>query len=574
MSDASRSGEYEAPHQKDESKKSFVAHSYQAEWHDTIEAVCNELLPEYGLQPWYAEYNYDPTTTLRDKIVSMIDNAPYGIYDLSYWRANEGSPWVMPCNVLIELGIAIALNRPTILLRHVGNRMAEISLPKSIQSVAQKICEFTGDYSLEVVLRKYLSDPAHLSTDYDWHHHRCRFGEIDCSHLQVYPHTAMIGRDNLHCHIADGSDADQLDFRHIVETVLGRFNNISYSYLDKGSVPNGYTFLLCAYCQLIRSTPFAIYRITPDTSPDTYIAIGISIGLEYRFKYKIPRFMITKDMQYVPSLLHGYQCVVVKNLHALKTCLPQFVQHVMTKIDEPAYWRPQELPFETRVPYSFPVHEEGEVVEEERIAVNVQPVIFSIQLRYERSSRAWTLEQLAAELGVSEQTVFRWESGVVQPARRYREKLCEIFDKSPEELGFIDQQRSEKTKKETNSTIIDTRRGNVLAGSYSGLQLDRVHRQVRIDGILLPRPLPAKQLKLLEFLATRAGRVCLREEVSQAVYHESYVRYRDDRRLDALIERTRQCIGDDQRNPRFIETVRGIGYRLNNYNEEYPEILA
>jgi DNA-binding response OmpR family regulator len=43
------------------------------------------------------------------------------------------------------------------------------------------------------------------------------------------------------------------------------------------------------------------------------------------------------------------------------------------------------------------------------------------------------------------------------------------------------------------------------------------------------------------------------------------MRHRDDGRLDALIERTRLQIGDDQRHPRFIETVRGIGHRLNNY---------
>src|SRR5579859_3955872 len=350
MSGASQSGGHKVSHQQNEPQKCFVAHSYQAEWHETIEAVCNELLPEYGLQPWYAEYNYDPNTTLRDKIVSMIDSAPYGIYDLSYWRKDEHSPWAMPCNVLIELGIAIALNRPTLLLRHTGNGIAGIALPKSLQSISQ-IYEFTGgDYSLEKALREHFSYQADLPTYSDWQHYHCCFGEINCSYLQVYPHTALITHDKLHCHIADGPDTDQLDFRRTVEAALGKFNNISYSYLDKGNVPIGYTFLLCSHCQLVRSTPFAIYRITPDTSPETYIAIGISIGLEYRFHYKIPRFMITRDMQHVPSLLQGYQCVPIRNLHTLKTTLPQFVQQILTKMDERAYWRPQELPFEICVP--------------------------------------------------------------------------------------------------------------------------------------------------------------------------------------------------------------------------------
>lgn len=101
--------------------------------------------------------------------------------------------------------------------------------------------------------------------------------------------------------------------------------------------------------------------------------------------------------------------------------------------------------------------------------------------------------------------------------------------------------------------------------STQGLQLDYVQRKVRIDGIELPKSLPPREFKLLEFLARHAGKVCLRGETNQAVYDERYVPHRDNARLDALIERTRLHIGDDQRNPRFIETVRGVGHRLNNY---------
>jgi DNA-binding response OmpR family regulator len=102
------------------------------------------------------------------------------------------------------------------------------------------------------------------------------------------------------------------------------------------------------------------------------------------------------------------------------------------------------------------------------------------------------------------------------------------------------------------------------------LQLDRIQRRVYIDGMLLPKSLTGKQFELLDFLAAHAGKVCTREETNRAVYGESYIPHRDDARLDALIERTRLQIGDDQRNPRFIETVRGVGHRLNNYGEATP----
>ena len=103
--------------------------------------------------------------------------------------------------------------------------------------------------------------------------------------------------------------------------------------------------------------------------------------------------------------------------------------------------------------------------------------------------------------------------------------------------------------------------------STQGLELDRTSRCVRVDGKLVSKPLSWRQFVLLEFLAARAGKICPREETSRAVYGERYMRHRDDARLDALIERTRVHIGDDQRHPRFIETIRGVGHRLNNYSD-------
>lgn len=95
-----------------------------------------------------------------------------------------------------------------------------------------------------------------------------------------------------------------------------------------------------------------------------------------------------------------------------------------------------------------------------------------------------------------------------------------------------------------------------------GLQLDRVNRRVYINGRPIPKPLSQRAFRLLEFLSLHANRVCSREEISKAVYGDAYCPDRDDARLDALIERTRKQLGDDQRQSRFLKTVRGIGHRL------------
>ncbi|HTK11305.1 MAG TPA: winged helix-turn-helix domain-containing protein [Ktedonobacteraceae bacterium] len=98
-----------------------------------------------------------------------------------------------------------------------------------------------------------------------------------------------------------------------------------------------------------------------------------------------------------------------------------------------------------------------------------------------------------------------------------------------------------------------------------GLQLDLVRQQVWIDGVLQTKRLTVREFKLLRFLASHAGDICSREETTWAVYGEEYVAKDDAARLDALVERARKSIGDTSRPPRFLETVRGTGHRLNAY---------
>src|SRR5690242_12767089 len=58
------------------------------------------------------------------------------------------------------------------------------------------------------------------------------------------------------------------------------------------------------------------------------------------------------------------------------------------------------------------------------------------RLREQRELRGWTQEQLGQQVDASAVTVSRWESGIV-PDLYHRRKLCEVFGKSPQELGFM-----------------------------------------------------------------------------------------------------------------------------------------
>ena len=57
-------------------------------------------------------------------------------------------------------------------------------------------------------------------------------------------------------------------------------------------------------------------------------------------------------------------------------------------------------------------------------------------LQAARLDKGWKAARLAAELGVSETTLSRWENGRQQPTLGHQQRLCEVLDKDPAELGF------------------------------------------------------------------------------------------------------------------------------------------
>ncbi len=70
--------------------------------------------------------------------------------------------------------------------------------------------------------------------------------------------------------------------------------------------------------------------------------------------------------------------------------------------------------------------------------------------------------------------------------------------------------------------------------------------------------LSATEFKLLLYLAERKGKVFLRDQLLDAIWRdEAFV---EPRTVDVHIRRLRAQIEDDPANPRYIKTMRGIGY--------------
>ena len=58
-------------------------------------------------------------------------------------------------------------------------------------------------------------------------------------------------------------------------------------------------------------------------------------------------------------------------------------------------------------------------------------------LRHARELRGWSQHDVAQRLDVERYYVSRWERGVIFPSPHYRQRLCTLFDKNVEELGFV-----------------------------------------------------------------------------------------------------------------------------------------
>ena len=90
------------------------------------------------------------------------------------------------------------------------------------------------------------------------------------------------------------------------------------------------------------------------------------------------------------------------------------------------------------------------------------------------------------------------------------------------------------------------------------LVLDRDRHEVTVAG--RDPSLTALEFRVLAALLEADGRVLSRDQLMDAVYPggEAVVL---DRTIDALVKRLREKLGDDAVRPRYVMTVRGVGYR-------------
>ncbi len=93
---------------------------------------------------------------------------------------------------------------------------------------------------------------------------------------------------------------------------------------------------------------------------------------------------------------------------------------------------------------------------------------------------------------------------------------------------------------------------------HGDLVLDRERHEVTVGGV--PAVLTAVEFRLLAVLLDAGGRVLSRDRLLDAVYGDDGIDILD-RTIDAHVRRLRDKLGDDPERPRYVATVRGVGYR-------------
>ena len=109
-------------------------------------------------------------------------------------------------------------------------------------------------------------------------------------------------------------------------------------------------------------------------------------------------------------------------------------------------------------------------------------------------------------------------------------------------------------------------RGAATAAEIIGvgpLAINLAERTVEVDG--QPVTLTAREFDLLASMAAAPGVVFSREQLLES--STGLAEFAEARGVDVHVRHLREKLGDDAATPRFIETVRGVGYRMRRPTE-------
>src|SRR5712692_3256801 len=125
----------------------------------------------------------------------------------------------------------------------------------------------------------------------------------------------------------------------------------------------------------------------------------------------------------------------------------------------------------------------------------------NLLLKSEREQRFWTQEDVAKQVGTSAVNVSRWERGITSPSLFFRNKLCDIFGKSAQELGLVEDDTAVPFSSGDYIAPIGNRAGEVV-GDY---RLKGLYRRGEFADIYFGEHVRRGNEVVVKVLSTRLG---------------------------------------------------------------------
>jgi thymidine kinase len=274
----------------------FVGHSFTRQRIDDFRNVVERSINIDSVQPYYADSDVQQKHIL-EKTFEKISGCKFAIFDISELRSN----------VLLELGIAIGLNRPIIV-----SSLASVILPDVINSMRHINYSSMSELSNKLKKIDYGFISGHSQTnEYNIYCNSC--GKICSPRIRTY-------RAREACLLGKEPDRE-VDLWEALTRVL---NPLGFHIAPKNVIlQGGENTKLCELFNRVVSSRFVIFSLTDNIDDTSCIALGIAIGTN------TPWINICEKGVFIPSLLEGIDRFEYFSLLNLQDKLPERMMHFL-----------------------------------------------------------------------------------------------------------------------------------------------------------------------------------------------------------------------------------------------------